>query len=120
MSTPLQDVIDSLRQEWAKHEGQQTDPLSVRSTVEEGTLRGTLDGDGLAAPIDIDRQKTSRRDRLTPAVPIQLGTYSLAASTSLLIPLPRNARQIVIQNNSDLGGNAGSLYITWGLAPATT
>jgi len=68
---------------------------------EDDTLRG--------ASVDIDRENTTRRDRLTPAVRITLPTMSLAAATPLTITLPRWVRQVIFQNNTDLGGTSATL-----------
>lgn len=70
------------------------------------------------ASISLDRLLQRSRDRLTPTILIQLGTWNLFAGQFLYIPLPQEARELVVQNNSDLGGAAGHLALTWDGTPA--
>jgi hypothetical protein len=56
------------------------------------------------ASIDVDHLLNRERDRLAPAQLLPIGTYTLASGTALRIPLPREMRQIIIQNNSDVAG----------------
>lgn len=116
MSTPLQESIKRIQ-----HESEMCpEPISggrgnLRTMI-EGTLQGAVhkvpdyESDvQRGASVDIDRESTTRRDRLTPRVQITLPTLSLTGGVPLTIPLPRWARQVIIQNNSDLGGNSATV-----------
>jgi hypothetical protein len=64
-----------------------------------------------------------QRDHLAPASLLRLPTYTLTSGLALRIPLPREVRQVIIQNNTDKGGSPinaereSSLVLTHHSAP---
>lgn len=130
--TPLEEAQQQIAREQERRMGAQTrreglpsDPWNLRSTMREGTIQGAtrdvevFPGVGDAgASVDVDREKTVSRDKLTPGIVYSVGTYTLVANVPLRIVLPRFARRIDIQNNSDLGGAQGYLALSLDSTPA--
>jgi hypothetical protein len=127
MSTPLREALRQLHEEDQYTNQIPSDGRGLLRTMREGILQGPTRAVPLheaaherSASVDIDRENTTRRDRITPRVQVDIGTYSLTAGAALMIPLPRWARQVIIQNNTDQsGGTSAVIYRSLDGTPAT-
>lgn len=126
MSTPLQEQLKTIIDQAGYTDQIPTDGRGVLKTLREGLLQGatravpmTEKSQEHGASVDIDRENTTRRDRIAPRVQIDIGTYTITGGQPLTLSLPRWVRRVIVQNNTDLGGNSVVLNRSIDGTPAT-